>query len=240
MLLVLWSPKGGSGTSVVAAGLGAVLAARGGALLVDLAGDLPAVCGLPPEAPGSRGASPARPDTLAAWMAQGAAAPSEALDRLGREVAPGLGLLALEASPAPSFPAEAGAALAAALADGPPTVADAGSGTLLPFQRALVEVADASVVVVRGCYLALRRALTQPLVEAARGVVLVEEPGRALGEQEVAEVLGRPVLARIPLRASIARAVDAGVLVHRLPPPLPASVGVLGELLDAPATGRVA
>jgi hypothetical protein len=33
-------------------------------------------------------------------------------------------------------------------------------------------------------------------------------------------VLDRPVLARVPIRAPVARAVDAGVLAARLPDPL--------------------
>ena len=51
MLIACWSTKGGAGTTVVTAALGLVLARRhpAGALLVDLAGDLPAALGLPPE-----------------------------------------------------------------------------------------------------------------------------------------------------------------------------------------------
>ena len=74
-----------------------------------------------------------------------------------------------------------------------------------------------SVVVVRGCYLALRRAVRSSLLERAAGVVLLEEAGRSLGAAEVADVLDRPVLARVPVRSAIARAVDAGVLSGRLP-----------------------
>ena len=48
MLTVCWSPKGGSGTSVVAAALAVQTAAAGReCLLVDLAGDQPAILGLP-------------------------------------------------------------------------------------------------------------------------------------------------------------------------------------------------
>ena len=59
MLIACWSAKGGAGTTVVTAALGLVLARRhpAGALLVDLAGDLPAALGLPPEA-GSTGEVP--------------------------------------------------------------------------------------------------------------------------------------------------------------------------------------
>jgi len=53
VLIACWSTKGGAGTTVVTAALGLVLARRhpAGALLVDLAGDLPAALGLPPDAP---------------------------------------------------------------------------------------------------------------------------------------------------------------------------------------------
>jgi hypothetical protein len=47
--------------------------------------------------------------------------------------------------------------------------------------------------------------------------VFVDEPGRSLGPRDVASVLGVPVLATVAVRASNARAVDAGVLPTRLP-----------------------
>ena len=49
------------------------------------------------------------------------------------------------------------------------------------------------------------------------GAVLVEEPGRSLSRREVCDVLGVPVLARVPFREQVFRAVDAGVLPARLP-----------------------
>jgi hypothetical protein len=49
------------------------------------------------------------------------------------------------------------------------------------------------------------------------GVVLVTEPGRALRGTDVARSLGVPVVAEIPLDPSVARAVDAGMLLSRLP-----------------------
>src|SRR5687767_15560713 len=87
MLLACWSPKGGSGTTVIACGLAAVLARSGppaGALLVDLAGDAGAVLGVPePAGPG-----------LAQWLAAGADVGAGALARLEVEAAAGLRLLA--------------------------------------------------------------------------------------------------------------------------------------------------
>jgi hypothetical protein len=211
VLLALWSPKGGSGTSVFAAACALVLARdAAGARLADLAGDQPAIFGLA-----------ADPETgLAEWLAAGPEAPVEALERLAHPAAPGVVLLprgeaARPLSPVPA--AEAGAALAVALRDGPvPTIVDAGDGVAAA-PRALVEIADVSIVVVRGCYLALRRAVHSPLLSRAAGAVLIEEQGRSLGTAELRDVLDVPVLARVPVKAPISRAVDAGVLAARLP-----------------------
>ena len=211
MLLAIWSPKGGSGTSVVAAACALVLARdASGARLADLAGDQPAIFGIGSE-----------PETgLLDWLAAGPEAPVEALDRLSVVGAPGVALLprgTSERTLAPVPAAEAGAALAIALRDGSvPTIVDAGRASA-PAARALVEVADVSIIVVRGCYLALRRAVHSPLLERVAGIALVEEPGRSLGPSEVRDVLDRPVLARLPVRPTIARSVDAGVLSGRLP-----------------------
>jgi hypothetical protein len=71
--------------------------------------------------------------------------------------------------------------------------------------------------VVRGCYLALRRAVHHAAIELASGAVLIDEHGRSLGARDVEDVLGLPVLATIEARTSTARAVDAGVLPSRLP-----------------------
>lgn len=211
MLVALWSPKGGAGTSVLAAACALVLARRAdGARLADLAGDQPAIFALPTD-PGTG---------LADWLDAGPEAPPDALERLAVQAAPGIALLprgSVDRTLAPLPAAEAGAALGVALRDGPvPTIVDAGTATT-PASRALVEVSDLSVVVLRGCYLGLRRAVHSPLLARAAGVALVEEPGRSLGAAEVSDVLDRPVLARVVVRPQIARAVDAGVLAARLP-----------------------
>lgn len=209
-LLTLWSPKGGSGTSVFAAACALVLARKSGARLVDLGGDQPAIFGLGTE-----------PTTgITDWLEAGPGAPSEALDRLAVEAAPGVSLLPRGAEgvalgPRPA--AEAGAALAVALRDGPaPTLVDAGAADQ-PASRAIIEVSDATIVVVRGCYLTLRRSVRHPALARTAGLVVVEEPGRAIGTREIGDVLGRPVIARVPARDAVARAVDAGVVATRLP-----------------------
>ena len=218
MLLALWSAKGGSGTSVLAAACAITLARDpmgvGATCIVDLAGDQPAVFGL--------SADPAL--GLVDWLGAGPAAPTDALDRLLVDVAPGVRLLPHGGRDRPDTAAlplaESGAALAVALGDAPvPAVADCGTASD-PATRAVVEVAAVSIVVLRGCYLALRRAVHNAALAATAGAVLLDEPGRTLSTKDISEVLGVPVLARVPVKPLIARSVDAGVVATRLPEPL--------------------
>ncbi|MGH9155779.1 MAG: hypothetical protein ACRD1K_08120 [Acidimicrobiales bacterium] len=70
-------------------------------------------------------------------------------------------------------------------------------------------------LVVRGpCYLSLRAAIDHPW--QPDGVVLLAEPGRALGALDVTDVLGVPVVAQVPVEAAVARVIDAGLLLARL------------------------
>ena len=210
MLLACWAAKGGAGTTVVATALARVLAggSAAGALLADLAGDVPAVLGLPdPSGPG-----------LADWLAAGEDVPPDALARLEVEGPAGLGVLpwAGEApAPPPRGQDERATVLAAVLAADPrPTVVDCGTGPVGPGLVA-ASAATTSLLVLRPCYLALRAALRAPLRPS--GIVLVAEPGRALGAAEVEQVLGVPVRAVVGADPAVARAVDAGSLGHHLP-----------------------
>lgn len=73
----------------------------------------------------------------------------------------------------------------------------------------------ARYVVLRGpCYLALATLIGR----AERnfdGVILLNEPGRAMTANNVAEVTSLPVVATIPVHARVARCIDAGVLTAR-------------------------
>jgi len=210
MLICFWSPKGGSGTSVVAAAAALVMAREGSVRLADLSGDQPGIFGVADPATGLRD-----------WLRLGPEAPVDALERVAVDAAPRVSLLPSgTADVAPALP-EAGAALAVALAqDARPTVVDAGTlspGSVPPAVDALLEVAEASVIVIRGCYLALRRAVRLDATAGATGAVLLHESGRPLGPRDVSDVLGVPVLASVEVRGGTARAVDAGVLPARLP-----------------------
>jgi hypothetical protein len=213
--------KGGSGTSVVAAAIAVVASGDPhGALLVDLCGDQPALLGRPePTGPG-----------VVDWLHHGADAPPDAIGRLEVDVGPGLRLLpagsptVVAARPPGSTAAGHGAGpeggpvgtLASVLGRDQRTVVVDG-GLPLPGEPAtdLVAAAAQRLLVIRPCYLALRRAALSPV--APTGVVVVTEPGRALRPPDVAGVVGVPVVAVVEVEPAVARAVDAGVLATRLP-----------------------
>ena len=68
-------------------------------------------------------------------------------------------------------------------------------------------------------------------VVGSQSMVVVTEPGRALGAAEVEQVVGAPVVAEVGWDPAVARAVDAGLMASRLPRSLERSLGrVLGAL----------
>jgi Cellulose biosynthesis protein BcsQ len=196
-LTVCWAAKGGSGTTVVVAAL--ALTIERPVLVVDLAGDLPMTFGLPE--PGTPGVHD--------WLR--CDADTGQLGVLAIDVVAGVELLPAGSPPvARDHPRwhELAEALAA---DERVVLVDAGTG---PPPAALVDDAR-SLLVTRGCYLALRRAAL--LEHRPSGVVLVGEPGRALGGVDVEISVGAPLLAIVRIDPAIARAVDSGLLATRLP-----------------------
>ncbi|HVX16665.1 MAG TPA: hypothetical protein VHA73_01420 [Acidimicrobiales bacterium] len=219
MIVSCWSAKGGAGTTVVAVGLARLLSERAhGALLVDLAGDVPAALGLAdPPGPG-----------LGGWLRAGAAVPPDALGRL--EVAAGSGLHVVPRGTDDLGDCTRAGVLASLLAsDARPVVVDCGVVSESDsVAGVLAGAATRSVLVTRACYLALRRAGRVGLRPSE--VALVTEPGRSLSAADVEQVLDAPVRAEVPLDPVVARAVDAGLLGTRLPRSL---VRALGGVADA-------
>jgi hypothetical protein len=206
MLCALWSPNGGAGTSAFAAACALVAARHRSTRLADLDGDQPGILAFAPD-----------PATgLAEWLAIGPEAPADALERFAVDIAPNLTLprgarSVFDASP------EAGAALGVVLAhDERITFADV-SRADAPALRALVEVADASIVVVRECYLALRHCVRSAEILAASGAVAMDEGDRGLTVRDIADVIPVPIVATAPFEVAIARRIDAGVFAARLP-----------------------
>ena len=209
-VLTLWSAKGGSGCSVVAAAVALLAGDDRPVLLVDLGGDLGPMLGVEPGGPG-----------LAEWLAADAP-PPDALARLECRVADQLSLLPAGSVPPASVwaalsagadTAERAALLARVLgADERMVVADV--GVPAPLTRPLCDEAAWSLLVTRPCFLALRRRVPVPRPD---GVVMVTEPGRALDRADVADSVGAPVVASVAWDPSVARAVDAGTLARRVP-----------------------
>ncbi|MFZ8998576.1 MAG: hypothetical protein ACO225_01475 [Ilumatobacteraceae bacterium] len=195
MFTLCWSAKGGSGTTVVAAAL--AVTAPDPTLVVDLAGDVPLVLGVPvPSGPG-----------VGDWSVSSAG--TERLRALRTAVSPGLELVHRgRVAPAGRWE-ELGGHLATVEGS---VIIDAGTG--VP-PAGLVESADRTLLVTRPCYLALHRAVA--LRGPVDGVVLIDEPGRALTSTDVEAALGAPVVAHVEFDPAIARAVDAGLLLSRLP-----------------------
>lgn len=82
----------------------------------------------------------------------------------------------------------------------------------------------APVLVIRPCYLALRRAIASAI--PTDSVVLIEEPGRSLRADDVAAILNVSNMLRVRHDPAVARAVDAGLLASRLPDALRNATGV--------------
>jgi hypothetical protein len=146
------------------------------------------------------------------WLEAGPDVSDDALARLA--IHAGGGLDVVPRGRAVDCGGDDGDRLALALAGPRPTVVDCGS-RLDDAALAVAAAAPLSLLVLRPCYLALRRAVAAPIRPS--GVVLVGEPGRSLDASDVEDVLGVPVRVQIPYDPAIARAIDAGILISRLP-----------------------
>jgi MinD-like ATPase involved in chromosome partitioning or flagellar assembly len=204
-MLVFWSVKGGSGTTVVASVLATALAQRASrhVRLVDLAGDVPAALGL---------AEPQH-DGIHEWLNDSTSG-LEALCNLEIESISGMSVVPRGRHTLIGADGDRIRALFDTLhSPHVDTIVDAGSGAGIV--REAIESAARSILVVRPCYLALRAASRLDL--RIDGVVLVSESGRALGKRDVECVLGAPVVAEVPVAPHIARLIDAGLLSSRVP-----------------------
>ena len=207
-MLCFWAAKGGAGCSVTAAAVALLGSTEAEVLLVDLTGEQPDLLGL----------GPVDGPNLGDWLAHAGAPPPDALARLERPVTAALRLLTTGPDGAGCHEgARSRLDLLARL------LADDGRLVVLDLGRwqdrwsPLHQAARQRILVTRACYLALRRASGGP---APTGTVLVQEPARALGPGDVAEVVDAPVVAVVPVDPTIARVVDAGLLACRLPRPL--------------------
>lgn len=200
-MYVCWSAKGGAGTTVVAASLALLLAQSRPTVLVDLDGDAGTVLGMP------ESSGPGIAEWLASPTADGAA-----LDRLTLPTHDSMRVVPRGTAELSADPARWAALVATLASSGESVVVDAGAA---PPHPALAARATASILVTRACFVALRRCVQ--LEARPTSVVLVREPGRALGARDVELAVGAPVVAVVPYDPEVWRSVDAGLLTARLP-----------------------
>ena len=182
-------------------------------MLVDFCGAQADICGVDAnDLPG-----------VVDWLHSGADVGVDALENLFVEVAPGLMLLPRGSRPLPVSAGEIDpdriGMLISTLA-AMESVADVGvvDMDLLSPRVLIVGGSDRTVMVVRSCYLALRRLGRLPVV--IDSLVEVVEAGRSLRTVDIEAVAAMPVNARLRVDPTVARSVDAGRIVHRTPRPL--------------------
>ncbi len=214
MFTILSSPKGGTGTSVVAASLAIVSSSSSPTLLVDLAGDQAAILGLPQP-----------PIGLSDW-ANGMT--YREFDEIISLCHDNLYLAPTGTFDFETLNANAWDKLLRALSlkhsEGYNIIVDLGRADI---PLALRKIVDTCYLVTRPCYLALRRAVD--LETAFSGVIVVNEPDRVLTSRDVESVLKLKCVAEIPYTSEISRRVDSGLLKSRLPMALQS---VLSQLIS--------
>lgn len=199
MLTTVCGAKGGQGCTTVTAALALVGAP---AMVIDAGGDLPAVLGVPdPSGPG-----------VVDLLLSDVPVTVEALGRLRVDVG-AIGVVPRGADRAGEVATERWQELAQVLTrDGERWLVDAGTG---PAAQTTTVAGVRVLLVVRNCFLALRRAVQSSL--RLDGVVLVTEPHRALDVRDVEAVLTGVPITGVRIDPAVARAVDAGLLAARLP-----------------------
>lgn len=216
MVMAVYSMKGGVGVSTFAAICAVCEADDRGALLVDLCGDQAAVLGL----------ASAKPQGVTDWVDAAETAPDDALSRIEAQAREGLGVLVRgrmvpAADRAEALVARLGQEDRAVIVDcgvvRPPGPLDGpveAAGDLA-FRTAVAQASTTRVLVTRSCYLALRASAKTPV--APTSVALVAESNRSLGADDAAAVLDAPVDFEVAVDPVVARLVDSGMLVSRLP-----------------------
>lgn len=199
-MLVFWSAKGGSGTTVVTA-LSGLLAAKSGrqTVIASMNSDLATVLSV------EMNSGPGLTD----WFGSDPEVRADALKSFLLPVVHNLSLIHVGNSHQEVTYRRGLGELSTSL------IVDAGTLNDFSPMQELAEEAFCSIAVVRPCFVAVKR-MSQSKVRRD-GIVLIQEPKRVLDHRDIEDILGVPVLAKLPLDPSIARSVDAGRLTSRIP-----------------------
>lgn len=197
MLTICCGAKGGSGTSVTSAAL--ALTSDDPSVVVDTTGVMPLVLGV------------AEPDTPGLFDWFSSEAPATRLTALEVPLTEDRSMIGRGTLTTSSEQRWRDAADVWAL-DDRHIIVDAGTNpptNFLDVERAR------KLLVTRPCYLAVRAAIDGSL--PIDGVILIDEPGRSLRAPDIESALGVPVVTTLLIDPAVARAVDAGLLLGRLP-----------------------
>lgn len=239
MIYSCWSLKGGTGTTSLATALALNLSREQEKeiLLVDLAGDIPAVLGI----------ASLTPVGIGDWLSVGENLEADSLKHLEFEVTSKLSLLPRGRAPLATLSQvltpdalvaelEFQASIYAAdfikqlSADERLVIIDCGNlwDTALNvrnqaecqqpdllFRREVCQAADTSWVFTRSCYLSLRRLAS--FFMSPDGVVFLKEANRSLTASDIIEIAGAPIAFGVSIEASVMNAIDSGLLSTRLP-----------------------
>ena len=84
-------------------------------------------------------------------------------------------------------------------------------------QLKIAKSSDLVIIVLRQCYLGLSKAMIHPLLNGIDCCVVVKESGRSISSSQIADVLKLNVVVDLDARRDFARTIDAGVLTYRTP-----------------------
>jgi len=208
MLVPVWSAKAGVGCTTLSLALAARVARLDGrCLLIDLDGDLPAAAGIAEPMVG-----------VTDWLASSSGSP-EALERLATRVSDvGVELVGIGSSH--KWERSRADDLIDALSSTQTFVVvdvgcvDSVRTPIEPIRRKLAAL-PTSVFVTRACYLALHRAVQLDL--SIGRVALIRENGRSLDRLDVSRLLAASEVVDVDVHPVVARAIDSGSMVRRVP-----------------------
>ncbi len=220
MLISVFSPKGGVGTTVTSVLLGRALCEFGSTLIIDACGgDIESVVGADESAQYCFDDWVCSPEPTSASLVQIGVPVVENLAFIAGVVSENK-VACLEQLLRREVPYQKRQVIIDALVQCEShCVLDLGT-QLSALNHDIALASDLVVMVLRECYLSMSRAIHHPLTHHVDACVVVKESGRSITSDTIAETLSLSTIIQLDARRDYARCIDAGVLVHRTPPRL--------------------
>lgn len=83
--------------------------------------------------------------------------------------------------------------------------------------KAFIEASDLVFMVIRGCYVGLSRAMAHPFRKNIDVVLVIEESGRTITSKQITSALKLNCVIEVEARRDYAKSIDAGVMLFRTP-----------------------